>query len=505
MTNNFEYYPISGVTITSGSFESFFSGEGSVSFTRSNLNPGLSMTLSENADIDYPDIYKISLKGSFTGSNQGYYDANNTWVSIPNSKITSFGDTFIITDPQVPSDAKCIFIGANGSSNTLSNFAIYDSNDNNITLAEEHPEDTGLSTANMLGAYVGSQEVTKIYLGTEVLYQSSTPTPTGDIHLTSDGLGIVFPAGTYTSTDGNNYFTIYNETGQTDTDSITFTEDATFPYQYHTEDYTTSLNYMWEETNREYKQINFTVADGLLISKGSCSSSSSGISSWTAVNAAVTIQSDNYEYKILKDANVPSDATYNGKAWYNGCKYSFKLIPEAAAYSNNFDITMTYSGTYGGSSSPTINGGYLLQIRGSDGTVKETIPYTSSGSTKISYTHSVSNHAPLSSGDYFFVSVGYYSTSSGAYNVYTSYSTPSWKNGELGPNNNAPTIYAGYNYMGAKVVKLGLSGTGFEDGTYFDREIRLAEDTNNGWNLGYVKFSDSEVDKLVQYSKTPIT
>lgn len=360
---------------------------------------------------------------------------------------------------------------------------------------------------NVEKLYIGDTEVEKVYLGTDVVYESATPTPTptGGIRLTSDGTGIILPAGTYTSTDGNNYFTIYNETGQTDTDSITFNEDATFPYQYHTEDYTTSLNYIWEETNNEYKQINFTVADGLLISKGSCSSSSSGISSWTTQNVAVTIQSDNDEYKILKDSNVPSDVTYSGRDWYNGCKYSFKLIPEAAAYSNNFDITMTYNGTHGGSSGPDINGGYLLQIRGSDGTVKETIPYTSSGSSTIRYTHSVSNHAPLSPGDYFFVSVGYYTTSSGAYNVYTSYSTPSWENGELGPKNNAPTIYAGYNYMGAKVVKLGLSGMGFDDGTYFDREIRLAEDTRNGWDLGYVKFSATEVGKLVQYSKTPIT
>lgn len=361
---------------------------------------------------------------------------------------------------------------------------------------------------NVEKLYIGDTEVEKVYLGTEVVYEKATPTPTptGGIHLTSDGTGIVLPAGTYTSTDGNNYFTIYNQTGQTtDTDSITFNEDATFPYQYHTEDYTTGLNYIWEETNNEYKQINFTVADGLLISKGACSSSSGSISSWTAINAPVTIQSDNNEYKILKDSNVPSDVEYSGRYWYNGCKYSFKLIPEAAAYSNNFDITMTYNGLHLGSSGPDINGGYLLQIRGSDGTVKETIPYTSSGSSTIRYTHSVSNHAPLSPGDYFFVSVGYYETSSGAYNVYTSYSTPSWKNGELGPNNNAPTITAYYNYMGAKVVKLGLSGMGFEDGIYFNREIRLAEDTNNAWDLGYVKFSSTEVGKLVQYSKTPIT
>ena len=173
MTNNFEYYPTSGVTITSGSFESFFSGEGTVSITRNNLNAGLGMTLSEDADIDYPDIYKISLKAThLTGTNQGYYDANNTWVSIPSSKVTKSGDLFVITDPQIPSGISRIFLGSDNNNNTFSEFAVYDSNNNNITLAAEPPEDTGLSTANMLGAYVGSEQVAKIYLGTEVVYEN---------------------------------------------------------------------------------------------------------------------------------------------------------------------------------------------------------------------------------------------------------------------------------------------------------------------------------------------
>lgn len=173
MTNNLEYYPLSGATITAGSFEDLFSGEGSVTIARSQFVPALPFQLSEAADIDFSDIYKITfIATNINVNNCGYYDTSDNWVSISSSKITYTNSTVTITNPQLPANTAWVFLGCQRSPATFSNFAIYDSNNNNITLAAEKPEDTGFSTANMLGAYVGSEEVTKIYLGTEVVYEN---------------------------------------------------------------------------------------------------------------------------------------------------------------------------------------------------------------------------------------------------------------------------------------------------------------------------------------------
>lgn len=508
MTNNLEYYPLSGATITAGSFEDLFSGEGSVTIARSQFVPALPFQLSEAADIDFSDIYKITFTATnINVNNCGYYDTSDNWVSISSSKITYTNSTVTITNPQLPANTAWVFLGCQRSPATFSNFAIYDSNNNNITLAAEKPEDTGFSTASMLGAYVGSEEVTKIYLGTEVVYENSTPTPTptGGIHLTSDGLGIVFPAGTYTNKDGNPDFQEYSESGRTSSDSITFTEDAVFPYHYQTEDYTTIITRDWYETNAtslpavssnynatisytpdvagrfELTSFSGTTAKVKKVSNASWS----GYEGFGNGTFTITNFSDGFINSTNGELMLPTQircgyrsstsASYStNQSFFGGTNYIRKIDGTTGN-----SITINYNNTAGANSST----GYTFRPNSWYETIDGVNTSTQSSNIPTTFT--------LNSNDTILIHVK--ASTGGASSVVGS------AVGEL--------LLADWtkDVINPKVVKLGLGGYSYSGEGHLEQNTVLGEDTRNGWDLGYVKFSDSEPDKLVQYSKTPIT
>ena len=342
--------------------------------------------------------------------------------------------------------------------------------------------------------YIGGTEVEKVYLGTDVVYEKAAPT--GGIHLTDDGMGIVFPAGTYTNTDGHGDFRTDSPSGSSQSDSITFDTDITFPSDNYSE--TVQESYRWNERNNVYHSGTFTIEP-------------------TSLAYAIGVKYDDYaspttEYEgnvnvylngsaITLDTTGLPNVTYNGRTRVNFYNVQMNLVPDTGFYVNNWNMTVKGKGYAGGASGGSFYQNWHIQIKDANGNVKETFSPVGAGSSNITYTTTISNHAPLAQGDYLYL---YIPRSQNSGFVFTSRDYGSA--GAIPATLTCGTITSYYYQMEPKVVKLGLSGHIMDYSPDFvEKSISLGKDNRNGWDLGYVKFSGTEAGKLVQYSKTPIT
>lgn len=364
---------------------------------------------------------------------------------------------------------------------------------------------------NVEKLYIGSTEVDKVYLGTVAVYEKASPGH--NIHLTDDGMGIVFPAGTYTNTDGYADFSINGPSGSTQTDSITFDTDVTFPS--HNSSETVSENYRWNESNVDTinpKISQFTIYDGggtsnqnsISFSESTYSGDYSTSYGFRSGSSSKYINNDSYSYCYgYYDSTYNSYPTYGNS--YGGYVGGFDLrithtigrdieLPQekiylalrssgsqitAANLSARIDTTKSYLGVYSSTTGSFVkqwystganSSGYLTFNFGSD----------------TSYT--------LNENEYYVLHIMFSTKLSALYS------------NQAGGVNQINLTKWGYQVMSPKIVKLGLSGHVMDYSPEFvDKSIMLGKDTRPGWDLGYVQFSGTEARKLVQYSTTPIT
>lgn len=351
---------------------------------------------------------------------------------------------------------------------------------------------------NVEKLYIGNTEVEKVYLGTDVVYEKASPTPTGGIHLTDDGMGIVFPAGTYTNGDGYGDFITRGSSGYTQSDSITFDTDTTFPSTSSSESINESYN--WSITN--------TVSYDPYYPNGNIDiyAKDADTTSWYLISTDTTEPSTTTCYRRASYSDgrdafsfVAPGAYSSGERGYTDVRYVYKNFnnltnnPDAIPLPTNIKLAMYQSGFI---TKP--NSTLTLTVYNSDDSVKAT--YTATTTANSNYTYyaisypSGSDTIDMRNGEWFDIVL-----------TGTGWVTHEWTSNKV---TRSVTLYlnATLNSITPKVVKLGLSGTTYDNSPDFvDKNITLGADTRNAWNLGYVKFSDSEAGKLVQYSKTPIT
>lgn len=352
---------------------------------------------------------------------------------------------------------------------------------------------------NVEKLYIGNTEVERVYLGTDVIYEKASPTPTGGIHLTNDGMGIVFPAGTYQNKDGRPDFQEDTGGGSSQSDSITFDTDITFPSDNSSG--TVYERYMWNESNSVSYDPYYPNGNIDIYAKDAVSNSWHLIST-DRTKPSTTTCYNRASYSDGRDVFnfVSPAAPYNySLRGYTDVKYVYKNLnsstdnPNAVPLPTNIKLTIYQSGFI-----TRPNSTLTLTVYNSDDSVKAT--YTAVTTTKSNYTYytiyypSGSDTIDMGNGKWFDIVI----TGTG------------WKSESQTTNETTRTVtlYTNVklNSIEPKVVKLGLSGATYGYSPDFvDKNITLGSDTRNAWNLGYVKFSDSEAGKLVQYSKTPIT
>ena len=351
---------------------------------------------------------------------------------------------------------------------------------------------------NVEKLYIGGTEVEKVYLGTEIVYEKATPSPTGGIHLTSDGMGIVFPAGTYTNTDGYGDFRTNSSSGSSQSDSITFDTDITFPS--HNSSGIIKENYNWNITN--------TVSYDPYYPNGNIDIYAKDVDgSW---------------YLISTDTTKPDITTCYNRASYSDGRDFFKFVSPQAIYQYTLrgytDVKYVYKNLNSSTGNPNAvplptnirlaiyqrsfitkpSSTLTLTVYNSDDSVKAI--YTAATTTNSNYTYyaisypSGSDTIDMGNGEWFDIVI-----------AGTGWQSQSQTTDET---TRTVTLYTNVtlNYITPKVVKLGLSGSTYDYSPDFvEKSIFLGKDNRNGWDLGYVKFSGTETGKLVQYSKTPIT
>lgn len=364
---------------------------------------------------------------------------------------------------------------------------------------------------NVEKLYIGSTEVDKVYLGTDVVYEKASPGP--NIHLTDDGMGIVFPAGTYTNTDGYMDFTIEGPSGSTQSDSITFDTDITFPS--HNSSETVRERYTWRESNVDTinPQITrFTMYDGGGQNYGNSfsfdSTTASGILStrygFCSGSSERYINNDSYSYcygyyDSAYNAYPNYGDSYGGYVSGFECRITHTVgraieLPQekiyialrsggsqitAANVSGRIDTTKSYLGVYSSTTSSF---------------VKQWYSTGANSSGYLTFNFGSDTDYTLNENEYYVLRIVFSTKLSALYSSQT------------GGVNQLNLTKWGYQVMTPKIVKLGLSGHIMDYSPDFvDKRIMLGEDTRPGWNLGYVQFSGTEEDKLVQYSTTPIT
>lgn len=358
---------------------------------------------------------------------------------------------------------------------------------------------------NVEKLYIGDTEVEKVYLGTEVVYEKATPTPTGGIHLTNDGMGIVFPAGTYQNEDGNPDFQEYTSGGSTQSDSVTFSEDVTFPYEYHSEDWSVSERYDWHETNVSSLPAVSTNYNATI----SYTPDVEGMFELTSFSGTTA--------KIMK----VSSASWSGYAGFGNGTFTITNFSDDFINSTNGELLLPTQFRCGYRSSSSSSYATNQSYFGGNNYIRK-IDSTTGDSITVSYSISGS---PTSYGGYTFKPASWYETINGvdtpaqATNIPTTFTLNSNDTVliHVKANMNTTSSVSGSSIgelllsdwakdvITPKVVKLGLRGQSFSGDGYSEKRYTLTSDDRDGWDLGYVKFSDSEVGKLVQYSKNPIT
>ena len=351
---------------------------------------------------------------------------------------------------------------------------------------------------NVEKLYIGDTEVEKVYLGTEVVYEKATPSPTEGIHLTSDGMGIVFPAGTYTNTDGYGDFSTNSPSGSSQSDSITFDTDITFPSTSSSE--SIYENYDWSITN--------SVSYDPYYPNGNIDIYAKDVDgSWYIISTDTTKPDttrcyDRGSYSDGRDVFrfvSPAAIHQYSLRGYTDVKYVYKNLnsstdnPNAVPLPTNIRLAI-----YQSSFITKPNSTLTLTVYNSDDSVKAT--YTAATTTNANYTYyaifypSGSDTIDMGNGEWFDIVI-----------AGTGWQSQSQTTDET---TRTVTLYTNVtlNSITPKVVKLGLSGSTYDYSPDFvEKSIFLGKDNRNGWDLGYVKFSGTEAGKLVQYSKTPIT
>ena len=357
---------------------------------------------------------------------------------------------------------------------------------------------------NVEKLYIGDTEVDKVYLGTVAVYEKASPGP--NIHLTSDGTGIVFPAGTYTNTDGYGDFRTNGSSGSSQSDSITFDTDITFP---------SSNEYRLEISNL-----------------------TSVYPDLQEITVYVGTSSRPDEKSVTITSSYNSNYAHTGNGWYSpkGSHY----IPDKTSSSSSYCYGY-YDNAYDSGVNPgKYIGQFIFKIGHTIGREIELpqnkilLRFKSSGSTlaydatnnRLDMNNSYLAVYNTSSNTYvkkwlvtgldsnrylgfdFGTDTTYMLSDNEYYELCIRFTTPlsAQYNNSVGGLDTISLYKWGYQVMSPKIVKLGLSGHIMDYSPDFvDKSISLGEDTRNAWNLGYVKFSGTEAGKLVQYSTTPIT
>ena len=351
---------------------------------------------------------------------------------------------------------------------------------------------------NVEKLYIGNTEAEKVYLGTDVVYEKASPPPTGGIHLTSDGMGIVFPAGTYTNTDGYGDFETNSPSGSSQSDSITFDTDITFPSTNSSGSINESYN--WSISNSVSYDPYYPNGNIDIYAKDA------GDNAWYLISTDTTEPSTTtcYYRSSYSDGRdffrfVSPGMSSNNLRGYTDVKYVYKNlnsstdVPNAVPLPTNIKLAI-YQRSFITEPRSTLT----LTVYNSDDSVKAT--YTATTTTDSNYTYyaisypSGSDTIDMGNGEWFDIVI-----------AGTGWKVQSWTSDKV---TRSVTLYTNVtlNSITPKIVKLGLSGTTYDYSPDFvDKRIYLHEDTRPGWDLGYVKFSGTEAGKLVQYSKTPIT
>lgn len=349
---------------------------------------------------------------------------------------------------------------------------------------------------NIEKLYIGNTEVDKVYLGTVAVYEKASPGH--NIHLTDDGMGIVFPAGTYTNTDGYMDFTIGGPSGSTQSDSVTFTEDVTFPSTNSSG--SIKERYNWNISNSVSYDPYYPNGNIDIYAKDAESNSWYLISTNTTEPSKTTCYyrssySDGRDFFRFVSPSMSS----NNLRGYTDVKYVYKNlnsstdIPNAVPLPTNIKLAI-YQSSFTTKPSSTLT----LTVYNSDDSVKAT--YTAATTTDSNYTYyaisypSGSDTIDMGNGEWFDIVI-----------AGTGWQVQSWTSNKV---IRSVTLYTNVtlNSITPKIVKLGLSGTTYDYSPDFvDKNINLGSDTRDGWDLGYVQFSATDAGKLVQYSTTPIT
>lgn len=222
MANNFELALLSNQSIVSGDAESFCSGTGSVTLTRTGgRNNGIQikgLIWDKVATIKWHESdYSLS-------SNIGYYDSARNWTKL-NPTLSWNGRNLTITNLNIPSGELELFVGQDSAADvTYSNLEILDADGN--SLLESTEPSTGLplyiGDSNIQAVKLGNVDISKMYIGDTLIYStgavnnnfkikfSSSTTVDGDLEQFATGYGIIdVNTGDYTM--GNMYIYKLND------------------------------------------------------------------------------------------------------------------------------------------------------------------------------------------------------------------------------------------------------------------------------------------------------
>lgn len=343
-----------------------------------------------------------------------------------------------------------------------------------------------IGSNDILKLKCGSDNVSKFYIGSELVYDNSEPeVPTG-IRVNSNNTGLIFPADTYYSVDGYKFYTYY---GEDHTTSDSWTLDTEEEFSYSSDTYTIDPS----------------------ISNGSVTSA------WSSTAASTTLQLVSpslTSYAYAKSASVKHWSTSTNTPYstltfkFNGLNVSPQ---QYAIYPKGIYLKCRSNGST--SSTSYTNGdcsSIVLQIYNtSTNTVVESYNgvFPSWGhengvntSMKITFDTANSNRVLTANEEFRFK---------------IDFSTQQTGRGDKSSNSDANIVITNYgsadewSYINISnpgaVFKIGLNVQVMDYGGTPDTRASITEDSGNHFDLGYIKLSDTEYNKIIQYSKTLIS